>query len=124
MGGVGTSALWGHGVTDDQGPNNPINYADDMNDCGDLQTSMGLNYMTVQRMGCWQGNGNDQATARSMHLAGVFVSFCDGSVHFLSDYIDHGNSTQNWSISGPGDLHVWERLMVSADGMPLDPSQY
>ncbi len=121
MGAIGASALWGDGVTDDQGPNNPTEWADDEADCGDLQGSVTLATLQIQRMGCWNGNGNDQATARSMHGGGVFLSFCDGSVHFINDYID---SNPGWSINTVNDLHVWERLMVSADGMPIDPSKY
>ena len=72
-------------------------------------------------MGCFAGNGNMQMTARSRHLGGVAVVFCDGSVHFLSDFID---SNPQWGINGPGDLHVWEKLMVSSDGMTLDETTW
>ena len=121
MGAVGPSALWGDGVTDDQGPDNPSEYADDVADCDNLTNSLGNTYMTQERMGCYSGNGNDQATARSRHLGGVNSVFCDGSVHFISDFID---SNPGWSINSAADLHVWEKLLVSSDGMLLDQSMW
>ncbi len=41
MGAAGASSLWGHGVTDDQGPNAPAPLADDLNGCSYLYRSIG-----------------------------------------------------------------------------------
>ena len=120
MSAVGASSMWGHGVTDDQGPDNPNVESDDLEECGDLQSTIGIQELTIQRMGCCPCP-NFQQTARSTHVSGVFVCFCDGSVHFLSDFIDHN---PGWSITTVSDLHVWERLMVSSDGTVIDPSKW
>ena len=57
---------------------------------------------------------------RSRHAGGVQCCFADGSVHFLSDYIDHSTGGEvSWN-----NLHTWERLNASADGLPIDYSQY
>jgi prepilin-type N-terminal cleavage/methylation domain-containing protein len=125
MGAVGASCLWGHGVASDQGPNNNSIPGGDRIAVGvDLSSSPGIGYLTAQRMGCVSGSANVQATARSMHQGGVFVCFCDGSVHFLNDAIAR-NQSGTVSVSTLNtDLQVWERLMVSSDGLPLDPSTY
>ena len=120
MSAVGASSLWGHGVTDDQGPDNPSPESDDLTECSDLGNSVGANELTMLKMGCC-GCYSWQQTARSSHISGVYVCLCDGSVHFLSDFIDHN---PNWSISTVNDLHVWERLMVSSDGAVIDPSKW
>ena len=120
MSNVGASAMWGHGVTDDQGPDNPNQESDDLQECTDLQNSIGVTQLMTQRMGCCPCP-NFQQTARSMHVSGVFVCFCDGSVHFISDFIDHN---PGWDINSVSDLHVWERLNVSSDGAAIDPSKW
>ena len=65
-------------------------------------------------MACYPGNGpNDQQTARSVHAGGVTTCFCDGSVHFINDTIQ--------ITPFPS---VWDKLMLSMDGYPIDASQY
>ena len=93
MGASGASSLWGHGVTDDQGPNNPNDLADDLVGCNDVKNAVGDAVLMNANMGCWDGL-NWQATARSLHPGGVYVCFCDGHVTFISDFIDHN---PNWS---------------------------
>ncbi len=122
MGASGASSLWGHGVTDDQGPNNNTIEADDSVECGQVQSAVGGSTQLMQMgMGCCPCDSNQQQTARSLHQGGVFVCFCDGSVHFISDFIDRN---PNWGIGSASDLHVWERLNVSADGQPINQSSY
>ncbi len=120
MGAAGASSLWGHGVTDDQGPNAPAALADDLAECGDLYASVGEDALTRMCMGCFDGNGSVQATARSRHAGGVFVCLCDGGVRFISNYIAHSSS---WDVD-PNDFQVWERLNCSMDGFPIDGSKF
>jgi prepilin-type N-terminal cleavage/methylation domain-containing protein len=122
MGGAGPSSLWGHAVTDDQGPNNPMPYADDLWGCTQIGT---VDYLTAMCMGCDEGNGNDQQTIRSQHAGGAFVCLCDGSVRFISNYIAH---TSQWGINYTGnppyDFQVWERLNCSMDGLTIDGAAF
>ena len=69
------------------------------------------------KMDCYDGNGSVQATARSMHPAGANISFCDGTVTYISDSI---NTSNLWTYTGqqqtpprviPTEYGVWERLM-------------
>ena len=63
---------------------------------------------------------------RSQHGNGVFVCLCDGSVHFISDFIERTADWQLPTATPPtaSDYRVWERLNASADGMLIDPRTY
>ena len=127
MGIVGSSVLFGHGMTDDHGPNNCVAAADDLLECGELQTAVGNETLTRKCMGCCVCNVSNQATARSMHPGGVFVAMCDASVRFISDYVERSSA---WDYEGsypPPDATnflVWERLNASADGFQIDGSKF
>ncbi|MEN6496726.1 MAG: DUF1559 domain-containing protein [Thermoguttaceae bacterium] len=111
----GPSALWAHGgySGDDYGPNCPYPQADDVVACPDIQAAVGGQSALVQLgMPCAGGYPNFQQTARSMHVGGVFVGMADGSVHWISDFIQVRPS----STSNPS---VWDRLMLSRDGFPV-----
>jgi prepilin-type processing-associated H-X9-DG protein len=138
MGGAAPSSLWGHGYYgDDNGPNNRgFPAADDMQSCVDIQTAVGGSSGTgskgeqqLMKMGMACGvvgapNITDwQQTARSMHVGGVNVCFADGSVHFISEFIELGT---NPGTTPPTDanLGVWDKLNLSNDRLPVDPSKF
>ena len=118
MSGGCPSALWAHGTMGDaNGPNTPSPGADDLNNCSDVHTAVGgeqtLAYMG---MGCPGGKRpNYQQTARSMHEGGIHVCMADGSVRWISDFVEIGN---------PNTLAIWERLNLSADGQPMPSDSY
>jgi len=127
----GASALWGHGyVQDDNGPNAIFPMADDERTCTEVQMAFGgssgagsKGESALMRVGmpCWSGNGPDfQQTARSMHPGGVLVAMCDGSVTWISDYIERGITYG----SPPGALRLWDKLNLSNDGLPIDSKGY
>lgn len=113
MGGACSSALWAHGgiFGDDYGPNHVGYMADDVMDCDLIESaSGGANSLIADGgMGCYANTGNAEQTARSMHANGVNSCFADGSVHWISDYIQAYPSSH-------GAISVWDRLMLSADG--------
>jgi prepilin-type N-terminal cleavage/methylation domain-containing protein len=126
MAGACASSLWCHGGggTNDNGPNNQWDGADDVYVCEDIWTAFG-GEKNVQAMGmsCSTGGGfgsgiggyaNEQQTARSMHVGGVYACFCDGSAQWISDYVD---------ITGKP-FSVWDRLMLSADGLVIPSDAY
>ena len=129
-----STALWCHGyIQDDDGPNCPLPDADDMRTCSDVETkfggsgagSPGEKRLTQLGMPCWYGNNPDtQQTARSLHIGGVNMCLCDGSVHFISDFIETAyskgtNLIQNGSAKAPQCLGVWDKLNLSNDGQGL-----
>jgi prepilin-type N-terminal cleavage/methylation domain-containing protein len=136
MGSAGASSLFGHGMGKNMGPN--VNFPDNLLGCKALQDSAGgPGELASQGMSCWDGDGSTKATMRSQHAGGVFTCFCDASVHWLSNNIDHGTNgeipgteqakrsdTPNPDPPSASDYHVWERLNCSADGFPVDGSAF
>jgi prepilin-type N-terminal cleavage/methylation domain-containing protein/prepilin-type processing-associated H-X9-DG protein len=121
----GSSALWAHGgiLGDDYGPNSAVVSSDDVVACSDIRAAFNApsdtdSGLVTEGMPCYQGvMTNIQQTARSMHVGGVNTCFADGSVHWISDYIQAYPSS-------PTSLSVWDRLMCSADGMPVSGGEY
>ena len=119
MGNAAGSAIWGAGyVGDDNGPDNNYIWGDDFCSCSDVWTAVGGGPQAAQLgMSCYNGNlPNWQQTARSLHSGGGNTCFADGSVHFISDFVQLG--------TGAGSLGVWDKLLLSSDGLPLDSSTY
>ena len=105
-------------ITDDNGPNCNMPNADNLFTCSDVQAAVGgANQLIALGMSCYSPNGPAwQQTARSMHVGGVFTCFCDGSVHWISDFVQLG--------TGPNNLGVWDKLNLSNDGLPTDVSKF
>jgi prepilin-type N-terminal cleavage/methylation domain-containing protein/prepilin-type processing-associated H-X9-DG protein len=129
---AGSSALWCHGYyQDDNGPNAINPQADDCRACAEVEQSLGgsgspsKGETALLRMGmpCYEGDGADrQQTARSMHQGGVYVAMCDGSVHYISDFIER--DLQDFLVSPPTHLSVWDKLNLSNDGKSLSGNSY
>jgi prepilin-type N-terminal cleavage/methylation domain-containing protein len=119
MSGGCPSAMWAHGnVGDCNGPNAPHLNADDLLVCDAVRSQVGGGEK-LQEMGmpCSAGSRpNYQQTARSQHAAGVYTVFGDGSVRFISDFI---NVTP---VSGR--ISVWERLNASSDMQVLSATDF
>jgi prepilin-type N-terminal cleavage/methylation domain-containing protein len=112
----GPTSLWCHGGLwgDDYGPNCPYEGSDDVMACPAIRSAVGgVAQLGMLGMPCSGADyPNFQQTARSLHPGGVFVGLADGSVRWISDYIQVKPSSF-------ASMSVWDRLMASSDGQPL-----
>ena len=119
MGCAGASMLWGHGDTDDHGPNNSGPLADNIAPCDEVQAAVTADGLAAMDMGCSADlHDNSQQTVRSLHPGGAHICMCDGSVHFVSDSI---NVSTTWNYTKTSfvasEFGVWEELMSAGDGL-------
>lgn len=103
MGYPGASITAANAIGDCTTPHDANETSDDIQGCPDFYYP-GIG--TRDRMGCntgFLGLGwpSWQAQSRSNHRGGVNVCFCDGSVRFVTDFIDQG---------------VWFQLLSANDG--------
>lgn len=121
MSGACPSGLWAHGYRGDcRGPNALSPDADDVMACTEIRNAFGGTAAGLQKIGmpCSSGNWpNFQQTMRSTHVGGVQAVFCDGSVHYINDYVQ--------SDTGGFDPEpaVWDRINLSADGFAYSHDQ-
>jgi prepilin-type N-terminal cleavage/methylation domain-containing protein/prepilin-type processing-associated H-X9-DG protein len=120
------SATWADGYNGDcNGPNSidPGFYEDDSAGCPFVQGAVGgaKKLSTIYRMGC---SGDDwanwQGACRSTHNGGVNICLCDGSVRFITDYIQTGLRSGSY----PRDLGIWDKLNLSMDGETIQSNQF
>lgn len=120
----GASSLWCYGsYGDDNGPNPVSVTADDINGCNASQNLVGgQTAMAAMGMGCSEDGGvGGQLSVRSLHIGGVHMAFCDGSVRWISDYIQHSGGDLT---AIPPRYTIWDRLCLSADGQIISGNAY
>jgi prepilin-type processing-associated H-X9-DG protein len=125
LGAAGASMMWGTGSADDHGPNNPSTGADDLAECAEIHQQINTQALANMYMGCNEAGMSIQATARSLHPAGVNICMCDGAVLFISDNI---NCSTTWHFTTtkliPSEFGVWESLMSAGDGQTIPANAY
>ena len=137
--GPAASSLWGHGWAESHSPNSCLDHADSIMDCGTVEANAGgQKVIRAECMTCWQetesggplvGGSNGKATVRSCHRGGVNVTFADGSVRFLSNYIENATDMWGfWSNATAPNLSTqflcWQRLFASQDGQVVDGKKF
>ena len=131
MGGAGPSATSKNGFLGGEanGPNatNPDTpgKGDAIFNCNTGKLGMDVKERTRIGLPCTDGsNSNIQATNRSSHSGGVNLAFADGNARFISDTINLGevlNITDADALDSTAiTLGVWDRLILSSDGQPID----
>jgi prepilin-type N-terminal cleavage/methylation domain-containing protein/prepilin-type processing-associated H-X9-DG protein len=107
----------------------PINdcggYNDDIFGSADILSDTGVGTLNVECMALDTNvNASGQSTVRSRHPGGANVAMADGSVHFLSDFIDQGAFTIGGYITdaqtNQSVFRLWQRLNMSRDGYTTD----
>jgi prepilin-type N-terminal cleavage/methylation domain-containing protein/prepilin-type processing-associated H-X9-DG protein len=135
MSGAGPSALFGVGSAagNDHGPNCQNLKSDVMLNCGSFK--MAPSTLAQMGMPCTSTDVNDKSgnttqTIRSLHPGGGNICLADGSVRWISNYIDHAMPSHDPTMSNPGtysygatnataNYTVWDRLFASGDGQPI-----
>jgi prepilin-type processing-associated H-X9-DG protein len=143
MGGASIVSWYGWGG-DDNGPNCCDDQADDINGMNLPGGNDTLDPTDCMRTCDW-GCGSFQSTVRSLHPNGVNVAMADASVHFIANSIETGGqfagfpATPNRNVAmganpsgavtwlvqpdwGATPLPVWDRLILSSDGLSVDAS--
>ena len=68
--------------------------------------------------------GSGQSVVRSAHPGGAMVAMADGSVHFISSFIDTsefamGNGFTKVQLEDPTIFRTWQRLSISRDSQSV-----
>lgn len=103
---AGVSALIGDGAA----PNSCGGNADDMENCAVVKKNADTK---GECMGCFESQATAQMSARSSHEGGVNVLLADGSVHFVTDDIDHHS---NKNDCGPDPHGIWQSMHTRNGG--------
>lgn len=124
----GANAVCSHGInaSGGGGPNTCVEGADDQQDSGGVNSAIG-DARAKQECMYLHASNNWQAFPRSNHEGGVFVALCDGSIRFISDYIETGGNAGGCCIScvcNPTTYGTWQRMIVSGDGLVVDGSKF
>lgn len=125
LGGAASSSLWMHGSDDGNGPN-PCNIGtDNIQGCDAVYSELGEG-VNAECMSCDRGqDSTNQGVPRSRHVGGINACFADGSVHFISDFIERSTVADlrpDRIDVRPEWMGVWQRLNASADSLVLDTS--
>lgn len=126
MGLCGSSGVCRHGSNYVVRPNSCSFGDDDLANCDQVVSAVGTDVLQRNCMGCFNSSGGSvsaQAAPRSCHAGGVFVAYADGSVRFISDFIETGAQYQPGFDSDPAKFLTWQRLIASSDGYPVDASK-
>ena len=113
----------------------PINscggFDDDVYGVRDIINDIGQDTLAAECMSADPGvDASGQSVVRSNHPGGAHVAMADGSVQFLSDFIEVGElSIAGWIGDGDPDaidpevFGIWPRLNVASDGFIVNISE-
>lgn len=104
-------------------PNDCKSGVDDTYDIQKVKTELGDATLAGECMDAATVDSG-QSVVRSAHAGGAFVALADGSVRFITDFVDSGPIIYEGFVGQNGPpteetFRVWQRLNVSADGMVM-----
>ena len=129
LGDPGASSLWSHGMAHTNGPNDCNSDGDDFLDCSTVISEVG-NRRLVECMSCYAYMSNAAGAARSCHPGGIHATLADGSVRFISNYIERSTAFLFDAALQPdmggntANFKCWQRLCCSQDGLPVDGAKF
>jgi prepilin-type N-terminal cleavage/methylation domain-containing protein len=120
---VGSNLLMQHGANFGAGPNDCSEGNDDIRDNQAIIAQAGREYLRAECMlpydsGSW--NVSAQVAARSRHVGGIYTAMCDGSCHFISDFVDAGDENVGGISCVEWRFGVWQRLNCPDDNYVID----
>jgi prepilin-type N-terminal cleavage/methylation domain-containing protein len=115
---VGSNLVSQHGANYALGPNDCTPGSDDIIGNQDIISAFGQEFLRQECMlpyesGSW--NVSAQIVTRSQHPGGIFATMCDGSVQFISDFVETGGQT-NGLRCAENLFGAWQRLTCPDDG--------
>jgi prepilin-type N-terminal cleavage/methylation domain-containing protein len=106
-----------------------VNYctegADDVWRSADILAKVGQATLTNQCMSTFPTAYSNQSVVRSLHPGGAFCALVDGSVRFMSEYIEGGSfvgpepQAAAYAANFPASFLTWQRLCLSQDSLPI-----
>jgi len=119
---IGSNILGQHGANYGLGPNDCSPGSDDIRDNVAIIAEAGEDLLRAECMlpynsSSW--NVSAQSTSRSTHPGGVFAAMCDGSVQFISDFVDAGQQTAGLRCDASV-FGVWQRMNCPDDGYVIN----
>ena len=114
MGLVGSSIHEEHGANQINSINSCGRGDEDIFGANEIVESVGEQTLLSECMFPFDFGASAQSVVRSVHVGGVFVAMADGSVHFISDFIDAGAQIAGL-ICDADRYGVWQRLNGSGD---------
>ncbi|MCA9230636.1 MAG: DUF1559 domain-containing protein [Planctomycetales bacterium] len=128
MGLCGSSYHCRHASNGVNSPNSCGSGEDDVDGAAKIIEDIGRDTMRSECMDAAQVDSG-QSGVRSLHPGGVFASLADGSVRFISDFVEPGSIGYGAYIgkASPADIlpenfGVWQRLNISADSQIFEIS--
>ncbi len=130
--GVWALGLYGSSVVGDHasnwivGVNDCAPGADDIWRASEVIDAVGEETLNADCMALFAGaQFSNQSVVRSTHPGGVFSAFADGSVRFVSEFVEGGSFIGSWQPvpyrrAFPDSFLTWQRLVLSADSLILD----
>jgi len=122
MGMCGSNIHCRHAYNGVHSPNSCGASGDDVFGAPDIIEDVGESTLRAECMST-DTDASAQSTVRSVHPGGVYTAFVDGSVRFISDFVEPGGIAPGAFIgfNGLNDVRddvfgVWPRLNISADG--------
>lgn len=121
---IGSNILGQHGANYGLGPNDCSPGSDDIRDNVEIINEAGEALLRAECMlpfnsSSW--NVSAQSTSRSKHTGGIYAAMCDGSVQFISDFINAGAQTAGLRCD-PAVFGTWQRLNCPDDGHVINDS--